>query len=87
MLFIHLVYLQCMLGASGDELSAAIHWVIWSGILPVMIVMYEPCLQPESPLIVVSICISFSGLAIAYRCFLVACHKHFLKCFDIKHLR
>ena len=54
-----------MIGASGDELSAAVHWVIWSGVLPVMIVLYEPCLLQGTPFIVMSFFVSFFGLAIA----------------------
>ena len=37
-----------IIGASGDELSAAVHWIIWSGVLPVMIKMFEPCLMSKT---------------------------------------
>ena len=54
-----------MIGASGDELSAAVHWWYWSQIFPNMIQKNEPCIFNNTPRIIASIVISFSGLAIA----------------------
>ena len=54
-----------MIGASGDELSAAVHWWCWSQIFPNMIQKNEPCIFNIIPRIIASIVMSFSGLAIA----------------------
>ena len=57
-----------MIGASGDELSAAVHWWFWSFHFPSMVLMDFVCaLQIASPVIHILILIFFlfSGLTIA----------------------
>ena len=54
-----------MIGASGDELSAAVHWWYWSEFFPFFIAYGMPCILRNTPQIVTSIFLSFSGLTIA----------------------
>ena len=54
-----------MIGASDDELSAGVHWWYWSQIFPNMIQKNELCILNNTPQIIASIVVSFSGLAIA----------------------
>ena len=57
-----------MIGASGDELSAAVHWWYWSLQFPSMVLIDFICpLQNTPPLIflLILIFVSFSGLTIA----------------------
>ena len=54
-----------MIGASADELSAAVHWWFWSQMFPITMEYNTPCLLQDSTQILTSIFLSFSGLAIA----------------------
>ena len=55
-----------MIGASANELSATVHWWYWSQNFPSMIAYNEFCiLQDQTTQILISIFLSFFGLAIA----------------------
>ena len=57
-----------MIGASSDELSAAVHWWFWSFHFPSMVIMDFFCALRSTPPVTISltsIVISFSGLTIA----------------------
>ena len=57
-----------MIGASSDELSAAVHWWFWSFHFPSMVIMDFFCALQSTPPVTISltsIVISFSGLTIA----------------------
>ena len=54
-----------MIGASGDELSAAVHWWFWSQLVPITMAYNTSCVLQVTPQILASIFLSFSGLAIA----------------------
>ena len=57
-----------MIGASGDELSAAVHWWFWSLQFPFILLIYSDCeLKNTFPviLLLILIFVSFSGLTIA----------------------
>ena len=54
-----------MIGASGDKLSAAVHWWYWSDLFPITLEYNIPCLLQDSTQILTSIFLSFFGLAIA----------------------
>ena len=54
-----------MIGASSDELSAAVHWWYWSEMFPITMEYNTPCLLQDSTQILTSIFLSFCGLAIA----------------------
>ena len=54
-----------MIGASGDELSAAVHWWCWSEMFPITMEYDIPCLLQDSTQILTYIFLSFCGLAIA----------------------
>ena len=57
-----------MIGASGDELSAAVHWWFWSLQFPFILLIYSACeLKNTFPviLLLILIFVSFSGLTIA----------------------
>ena len=57
-----------MIGASGDELSAAVHWWYWSLHFPFVVLNYILCVLQNIPplkLLLMLIVVVFSGLAIA----------------------
>ena len=57
-----------MIGASGDELSAAVHWWYWSFPFPFMVLKDFVCALQNNPLVtslLILIVISFSGLGVA----------------------
>ena len=54
-----------MIGASGDELSAAVHWWFWSQNFPTIIAYNLPCVLQNTTKILTYVFLSFSGLAIA----------------------
>ena len=53
-----------LIGASGDELSAAVHWWYWSQIFPITMAYNTSCILKNTPQILTSIFLSFTGLAI-----------------------
>ena len=55
-----------MIGATGNELSAAVHWWYWNEFFPFLITYSMSCILHNTPQIVTSIFISFSGHAIAF---------------------
>ena len=63
-----------MIGASGDELSAAVHWWYWSEFFPFFIAYSMPCILHNTPQIVTSIFLSFTGLAIALSSLFICQH-------------
>ena len=54
-----------MIGASADELTAIVHWWFWSQTFANMIAHTIPCVLQDTPQMLTSIFLSFSGLTIA----------------------
>ena len=54
-----------MIGASADELGTAVHWWFWSQTFANMVAHTIPCVLQDTPQMLTSIFLSFSGLTIA----------------------